>query len=38
MARSPQAAALAFPQSEHGAFFDGVPIEDFEFTLTGQGG
>jgi cation diffusion facilitator CzcD-associated flavoprotein CzcO len=26
-----------FPQSEHKAFFDEVPVEDFQFTPIGQG-
>jgi len=26
------------PQNEHKAFFAEIPVEDFQFTPTGQGG
>ena len=35
--RQPTPVLWPFPQSEHKAFFETVPTEDFQFILTGAG-
>ena len=35
--KQPTPVLWPFPQSEHKAFFDGVPAEDFQFIATRQG-
>ena len=35
--QQPTPVLWPFPQSEHKAFFDRVPTEDFQFIATGQG-
>jgi hypothetical protein len=35
--RQPTPVLWRFPQSEHKAFFDRVPVEDFQFIAAGQG-
>ena len=35
--RQPNLVLWPFPQSEHKAFFEAVPTEDFQFIPTGSG-